>query len=241
MTVKMVAALGLALVVAGCGQTTSERTTGGAAAGAATGAGVGALGGPVGALAGAAVGAGAGAIAGATTRPEDVNLGRPPWTNPEARVPGAGTDERGARRRGMRTADAREGGDARQAQRALADRGYDPGPVDGVWGTRSTRALRDFQRASNLTETGRLDTRTMDALRTGGSATTPRTGTTGTTGSGTGTTGTGTTGTGTTGTGMGTSSTGTGMGTGMGTTGRGATGMGTTGTGTTTPGGTPVR
>lgn len=200
MTAKMAAALGLALVLAGCGQTTSERTTGGAAAGAATGAGVGALGGPVGALAGAAIGAGAGAVTGATTSPQDVNLGRPPWTNPEARVPGVETDTRPARR-GMRVSE-----NVREAQRALADRGYDPGPADGVWGAQSARAARDFQRANNLTESGRLDMPTREALRTGAMTPAPRTGTgtTGTGTTGTGTTGTGTTGTGTTGTGTGT-------------------------------------
>lgn len=176
MTRKMIAALGLALAVAGCGQTTSERTTGGAAAGAATGAGVGALGGPVGALAGAAVGAGAGAVTGATTSPQDVNLGRPPWTNPEARVPGVGDDTpRG--RRSMRASE-----NVRQAQQALAQQGYDPGPADGLWGAQTARATRDFQRAHNLSVTGRLDNRTMAALQSGGAG--------GTTGTTTGTTGT---------------------------------------------------
>ena len=85
-----------------------DRTTGGAAAGAATGAGIGALGGPVGALAGAAIGAGAGAVTGATTSPSDVNLGRPPWSNPEVRTPL--DDDRAARgeahRRDRQTAQA---------------------------------------------------------------------------------------------------------------------------------------
>lgn len=169
MTAKMVAALGLALVLAGCGQTTSERTTGGAAAGAATGAGVGALSGPVGALAGAAIGAGAGAVAGATTSPQDVNLGRPPWTNPEARVPGGDSGTRVARRGGRGSESVRE------AQQALSGRGFDAGQADGVWGAQSARAARDFQRANNLAESGRLDMATRDALRAGGAA--PATGT----------------------------------------------------------------
>jgi len=191
MTAKMVAALGLALTLAGCGQTATERTTGGAAAGAAAGAGVGALGGPVGVLAGGAIGAGAGAVAGATTSPEDVNLGRPPWTNPEARVPGVGEAPAPARRAAQVSESVRE------AQRALADRGFDPGPADGIWGQQSARAARDFQRANDLEETGRLDSRTMAALRNQGMA--PRTDAPGTatgtttgaaagTGAGTGTT-----------------------------------------------------
>ncbi len=84
----LVAALGSLALLAACGQGPQERTTGGAAAGAATGAGVGALGGPVGALAGAAIGGGAGAVTGATTTPQQVNLGAPPWQNPNARIAG---------------------------------------------------------------------------------------------------------------------------------------------------------
>jgi hypothetical protein len=86
--VLRVAAIGAVALLAACGTGERERTTGGAAAGAATGAGVGAFGGPVGALAGAAIGGGAGAVTGATTSPSDVNLGAPPWNNPNARAPG---------------------------------------------------------------------------------------------------------------------------------------------------------
>jgi phage tail tape-measure protein len=81
------AALGALSLLTACGTEPRERTTGGAAAGAATGAAVGALGGPPGMAVGALVGAGAGAATGAATSPKDVNLGKPPWTNPETRVP----------------------------------------------------------------------------------------------------------------------------------------------------------
>jgi hypothetical protein len=83
-----VAVIGSLALLAACGSNERDRTTGGAAAGAATGAGVGALGGPVGAAVGAVVGGGAGAITGATTKPSDVNLGKPVWSNPDTRVPG---------------------------------------------------------------------------------------------------------------------------------------------------------
>lgn len=85
-TILLVIALA---ALAGCGNTQPERTSGGAAAGAATGAGIGALGGPPGMLAGALIGGGAGAATGAATKPQQVNLGKPPWTNPETHVPGA--------------------------------------------------------------------------------------------------------------------------------------------------------
>jgi phage tail tape-measure protein len=79
--------LGLLGLLAACGTNPQERTTGGAAAGAATGAGIGALAGPPGLAVGALVGAGAGATTGAVTSPNEVNLGKPPWTNPQTRVP----------------------------------------------------------------------------------------------------------------------------------------------------------
>ena len=49
-------------------------------------------------------------------------------------------------------------------QKILLDRGYDPGPVDGILGERTRRALRGFQRAQNLPVTGRPDRRTRAAL-----------------------------------------------------------------------------
>ena len=61
------AILGVALLAA-CGTQPDDRTTGGAAAGAGTGATIGLIGG------------GAGALTGATTKPEVVDLGPPPWS-----------------------------------------------------------------------------------------------------------------------------------------------------------------
>jgi phage tail tape-measure protein len=82
-----IVALGMLGLLAACGTNPKERTTGGAAAGAATGAAVGALAGPPGMAVGALVGGGAGAVTGAATSPSQVNLGKPPWTNPKTRVP----------------------------------------------------------------------------------------------------------------------------------------------------------
>ena len=74
----LTAALSVTLL-AGCGTREPERAEGGAAAGAASGATVGLVGGPVGVLVGGAAGAVAGGAAGAGTKPNDVNLGAPPW------------------------------------------------------------------------------------------------------------------------------------------------------------------
>jgi hypothetical protein len=82
-----VIALGMLCALAACGTQPKERAEGGGAAGAATGAAVGALAGPPGMVAGALIGGGAGAATGAATSPQEVNLGKPPWTNPNTRVP----------------------------------------------------------------------------------------------------------------------------------------------------------
>lgn len=39
-------------------------------------------------------------------------------------------------------------------QRALLGKGFDPGPVDGIWGRRTIAAVRAFQRAEGLTVDG---------------------------------------------------------------------------------------
>jgi peptidoglycan hydrolase-like protein with peptidoglycan-binding domain len=54
--------------------------------------------------------------------------------------------------------------DVRAAQQALRDQGYNPGPIDGVMGPRTTAALRDYQTKQGLTASGQLDDATMDKL-----------------------------------------------------------------------------
>lgn len=145
----------MALALGACGTDSEDRTTGGAAAGAATGAGIGALGGPVGAVVGGVVGGGAGAVAGATTTPDQVNLGRPPWSNPEARIPfvdGSGRGSHGT------------SAEVRQVQRQLQAHGHNPGAVDGVWGRQTSDAVAEFQRSNNLPVTGRVDPQTRQRL-----------------------------------------------------------------------------
>jgi phage tail tape-measure protein len=66
-------------LMAACGTKEPERAEGGAAAGAASGATVGLVGGPVGVVVGGAIGAATGGAAGAATKPNDVNMGAPPW------------------------------------------------------------------------------------------------------------------------------------------------------------------
>jgi len=57
-----------------------------------------------------------------------------------------------------------EGTNVRAAQQALRDQGYNPGPIDGVMGPRTSAALRDYQTKQGLTASGQLDDATMDKL-----------------------------------------------------------------------------
>jgi len=51
-----------------------------------------------------------------------------------------------------------------RAQQALRDKGQDPGPIDGIMGLRTKAAVKNFQRAEGLRETGRLDSETLTKL-----------------------------------------------------------------------------
>lgn len=64
----------------------------------------------------------------------------------------------------------------RSVQQTLADRGYDPGRVDGRWGQRTQTALRNFQRDQNIQASGRPDQRTLAALGVEGGAPATQTG-----------------------------------------------------------------
>jgi peptidoglycan hydrolase-like protein with peptidoglycan-binding domain len=52
----------------------------------------------------------------------------------------------------------------RQAQRALRDLGYSPGPIDGIVGPQTHAALAKYQDAEQLPVTGELDLETMTRL-----------------------------------------------------------------------------
>jgi peptidoglycan hydrolase-like protein with peptidoglycan-binding domain len=52
----------------------------------------------------------------------------------------------------------------RDAQQALKDKGFDPGPVDGVNGPKTRSATRAYQKQQNLDADGRLGTKTLDSL-----------------------------------------------------------------------------
>lgn len=52
----------------------------------------------------------------------------------------------------------------RQIQGILQERGYAPGPLDGVLGKKTREALRRFQRDHRLSVTGEIDTATKSVL-----------------------------------------------------------------------------
>jgi len=52
----------------------------------------------------------------------------------------------------------------RSIQEALKAKGHDPGPIDGVFGPKTKAALKDFQKAEKLPESGRQDPQTLAKL-----------------------------------------------------------------------------
>jgi peptidoglycan hydrolase-like protein with peptidoglycan-binding domain len=56
---------------------------------------------------------------------------------------------------------------ASPVQSALAKRGYYRGPIDGVIGARSRRAIRGFQNDQGLPVTGSIDGKLIKTLRIG--------------------------------------------------------------------------
>jgi peptidoglycan hydrolase-like protein with peptidoglycan-binding domain len=52
----------------------------------------------------------------------------------------------------------------KSVQKALQDKGMDPGPVDGIMGPKTMAALKAFQKDQKLPESGRLDDQTRDKL-----------------------------------------------------------------------------
>jgi peptidoglycan hydrolase-like protein with peptidoglycan-binding domain len=54
--------------------------------------------------------------------------------------------------------------DTKKLQEALKANGHDPGPIDGVFGSKTRSALSAFQEASGMKSTGRLDDQTAEKL-----------------------------------------------------------------------------
>ena len=123
--------------LAGCSTWHSMDKTEGTVAGAAGGAVAGAVvGGPVGAVVGGVGGAYAGNEVAGKGPTASGSTSSPSSAMPSSRY---------------------ESGLVRSVQQALNDKGYNAGPMDGQWGPATEDAVRKFQRASGLPETGQLE------------------------------------------------------------------------------------
>jgi peptidoglycan hydrolase-like protein with peptidoglycan-binding domain len=128
-----IAALGLPLLLAACGDTTEDRALTGAGIGAGAGAVIGAVTG-IGPGAGALIGGAVGATAGAVTDSSQVNLGKPVWRGSSGGQGGSAYDD----------------GTVRNIQAGLQRLGYDPGPADGRFGPQTESAIRRFQQDNGM-------------------------------------------------------------------------------------------
>ncbi len=139
---KSMTAFAIVAAVAGCSTWHSMDKTEGTALGAGGGAVAGAVvAGPVGAVVGGVGGAYAGhEVAGKeqSTRSSTYSSSTAPSRYDPATV--------------------------RNVQQALNDKGYDPGPIDGRWGPNTEDAVRRFQQASGLPQTGDPEGSTLAAL-----------------------------------------------------------------------------
>jgi peptidoglycan hydrolase-like protein with peptidoglycan-binding domain len=76
-----------------------------------------------------------------------------------------GAEDLGRQQRAPRTLHgAVAGNDVALVQRALANGGFDPGQIDGIYGPRTAAAVRDFQGVRNLDTDGVVDEATWRAL-----------------------------------------------------------------------------
>jgi peptidoglycan hydrolase-like protein with peptidoglycan-binding domain len=148
----------LGLLTAACGTDTQQRS----ATGGLTGLGVGALvAGPVGAAVGAVVGA-----AGGWAMPEGADTLALNAIGAEHRVASGALNEAGLGPSSPGPGQA--SGLVREAQRELQHDGLYNGPIDGVEGAETQRALTDYQRRHGLQETASLDEATLRSMKLAG-------------------------------------------------------------------------
>jgi len=145
------------LVLAGCGDTRGERTITGAGIGAGAGAVLGAVTG-MGVVTGTIAGAAVGGVTGMVTDKSQINIGDP--SGPQSSSAQAQPADQAA-------APSQPAEPQQQAAYAPADRetvvsiqtglarlGFDPGPADGIAGTRTRAAIRAFQQQNGLPADG---------------------------------------------------------------------------------------
>lgn len=57
-----------------------------------------------------------------------------------------------------------DGSTVKEVQQSLADKGFDPGAVDGIMGPKTRGALKKFQESAGLAATGKIDSDTRSHL-----------------------------------------------------------------------------
>lgn len=82
-------------------------------------------------------------------------------SGPGAGGTGSGTRMEQQERRGQTDV---QPGDVRQAQERLKEAGFNPGPTDGQLGAQTKEAIKEYQKAQGLPQTGQLDEPTRDLL-----------------------------------------------------------------------------
>ncbi len=97
------------------------------------------------------------------------------FLNPEGKPPlAAGGEQTGAASAGASSGGSKEGMQqpanaaseqlVRNVQQTLSDKDIDAGPVDGIWGPRTSSGVRRFQEAQGIQPTGQLNAQTLAAL-----------------------------------------------------------------------------
>ncbi|MFQ5974008.1 MAG: peptidoglycan-binding protein [Alphaproteobacteria bacterium] len=139
----------LAIAVGACGTTPEERAVTGGGLGAAGGAVVGAVT-QLAVLEGVLIGGAIGAATGALTSPDALNLGEPIWK----RWSGSGAGPTASASSGAVATGSPTPSLVASTQALLTRLGYEPGPVDGVMGPRTSAAIREYQLDRGLPANG---------------------------------------------------------------------------------------
>ncbi|OGT80458.1 MAG: hypothetical protein A3H91_14160 [Gammaproteobacteria bacterium RIFCSPLOWO2_02_FULL_61_13] len=136
------------LSLSACGTMPEERAVSGAGVGAAAGAVLGAVTG-LSVVQGAVIGALGGGLTGAMTRNDQINLGEPTWKQGTGH-PGNGSSSRQAT--------------VAKIQDGLRELGYNPGPIDGIYGNQTAQAIRQYQKDRGLRVDGQATAALADHI-----------------------------------------------------------------------------
>lgn len=150
-----------ALALGACGSMPEDRAISGAGIGAGAGAALGAVTG-MSVATGALIGTAAGALTGVLTDQNQVNLGQPIWKQGRSSSAAASTSAPAVAAPG--------GSTVAGIQQQLNRLGYDAGAADGLVGSRTSAAIRRYQRDHGLLIDGRATPELLDHMQGRGRA-----------------------------------------------------------------------